>query len=1072
MNRLKYFALAALVAFAACDEGDEVVVPDPVTGSITGTVTVDGAGLAGVTVTLSSGTSATTGSNGSFTFSGVEAGAYTVSISGTPSDAAFGTTSQAAVIATAGEVISLSFEGSFIRTSAISASISVPGVGALSGATISISGQASDSEVTGASGTVTFSGLRAGSYTVSIVLSSADAALYDLASSSQAVTLDVDELEAVAFTATPKTISTISGRLFLDEASKNNTFDPASEDNLSVANIAIIIEGVSVGVFDTIQTAADGTYSLTGLPAANYRVALQTGDPQIPGAVTFSADSDPAPVISLGVADTEVIDFPFDITTQTVNVSAFLGADEDNGPAGVASRVTPLAGATVTIYPTTILAQAAAGGSLGVGSTGADGSINISFARAADTDPFGGPSDNVVFAVVTGGIGGTLAQNGETIIEIPFAAKDSATTSADAFDYLQTDITIGVRIEEIDNDRYADLIAAVDNTDNGVFAEDVLVDGTDSDGLVYFDVSGIQEYAMGVAAAQTNLPLPGLPIPGAAFSVAAIPDQGSVDTGTLEFDYDGTSLVGDTIFLGTLQISWDVVDIVGRMHHETNDEGTIPTYEVADEGLDFTVPSNQLVQLQREVSAGVWANTGGAINPNIAGGDFTNNGAPSGFNYRYIASAPNPPLYAVLDEDTVTFAVDGADQVQLVCPLLEPGETESFPTCSTFASKIQNLTVSGNVLYRDGTTVPNGTQIQISVDPMTIQGRASSIGDTVVTTTAGFFTTNNNVREGFYTVTAVDDGREVIFDPAVNGEPKDVELRGFATVYDVDADGDDPDRGDDAATSANGQNVGMAAFHAYNGETSIEGVVVNDRDGDDTTIDPGEALVGATVELFFDDNNAFTETTPVATATTDVNGSYSFSDLLEGTYRVRITAPGGEAVVPTFLEFTTEAAFPDLGDDSPAQLPAWDYALNDREAGTEGIPAVPQDVNAEEGTQFAWLHTNGTARGSISDGAAVESITVTIRRCDDETGNLGVPAGDWTPQDGITCDNLDAEFPFQNFVTGADGLYSFTDLREGIYQVSVIPASAGYTGATTGVDFLILINGDNDLEIVNWVVTP
>ena len=55
MRKLKFLTLAALVVFPlwACDEGDEGTVAPPVSGSITGSVTIDGTGASGVTVTLS-----------------------------------------------------------------------------------------------------------------------------------------------------------------------------------------------------------------------------------------------------------------------------------------------------------------------------------------------------------------------------------------------------------------------------------------------------------------------------------------------------------------------------------------------------------------------------------------------------------------------------------------------------------------------------------------------------------------------------------------------------------------------------------------------------------------------------------------------------------------------------------------------------------------------------------------------------------------------------------------------------------------------------------------------------------
>jgi hypothetical protein len=52
MKRFKLLTMAALVALsvAACDEGQDGLV-DPISGTISGRVTVDGAGRSGVAVT-------------------------------------------------------------------------------------------------------------------------------------------------------------------------------------------------------------------------------------------------------------------------------------------------------------------------------------------------------------------------------------------------------------------------------------------------------------------------------------------------------------------------------------------------------------------------------------------------------------------------------------------------------------------------------------------------------------------------------------------------------------------------------------------------------------------------------------------------------------------------------------------------------------------------------------------------------------------------------------------------------------------------------------------------------------
>ena len=80
-------------------------------------------GAAGVTVTLSSGATAITTATGQFTFSNVPAGSYTITISGHSPAAAFLSLGETTTITTAGQVATVNFAGSLIRTSAIIGSV-------------------------------------------------------------------------------------------------------------------------------------------------------------------------------------------------------------------------------------------------------------------------------------------------------------------------------------------------------------------------------------------------------------------------------------------------------------------------------------------------------------------------------------------------------------------------------------------------------------------------------------------------------------------------------------------------------------------------------------------------------------------------------------------------------------------------------------------------------------------------------------------------------------------------------------------------------------------------------------
>lgn len=141
------------------------------TAAVTGTVSVEGTGLAGVTVSLTGAQSGstTTDASGQFSLTGLRNGTYQVSISGFPSDVTFATTTQTVVL-DVGQSKAILFTGSFIRTSVISGEVSaseVPVPGVLVTLTGGPEGVLLTDETDDAGG-YGFQALRAGTYTVSI----------------------------------------------------------------------------------------------------------------------------------------------------------------------------------------------------------------------------------------------------------------------------------------------------------------------------------------------------------------------------------------------------------------------------------------------------------------------------------------------------------------------------------------------------------------------------------------------------------------------------------------------------------------------------------------------------------------------------------------------------------------------------------------------------------------------------------------------------------------------------------------------------------------------------------------
>ncbi|MFO8175767.1 MAG: carboxypeptidase-like regulatory domain-containing protein, partial [Longimicrobiales bacterium] len=200
MKHLRYLLMAALVAMplTACDDDDDGDgVAPPAVGTVSGTVSAEGDGLAGVSVTLVGATSqsATTGSGGSFSFTNVEAGSYGVTISDIPSGVSFSTTAKTTSITTDGQTVTVDFSGSYIRTSTIAGQVVVDGDG-IAGIAVTATGpEGTDDAVTDNGGNYSFSGLRAGDYTVAI-----DApADYTFAATSYDITLGTGEAKTASF---------------------------------------------------------------------------------------------------------------------------------------------------------------------------------------------------------------------------------------------------------------------------------------------------------------------------------------------------------------------------------------------------------------------------------------------------------------------------------------------------------------------------------------------------------------------------------------------------------------------------------------------------------------------------------------------------------------------------------------------------------------------------------------------------------------------------------------------------------------------------------------------------------
>ena len=1072
MKRFKYFALAALVAVAACDEGeDPIIVPTPVTGTISGTVSIESAGISGVNVTLSGGMTASTDGSGAFTFTGVAAGSYTVTISGFASDATFTATVQSVTISSQGQVATTNFDGAYVRTSAILGSVAAGGAG-LSGVSVAISGMSSAGTTTDGNGQYSFSGLRAGSYTIE--MTNPSASMYAFASTSTSVTIGTGASEIVSFAGTLVETASVEGWLFIDEFSKDNARQAGLEDNLTIAGISVALEGILVDDNMTTVTDANGKYSFSDLAAGTYRITLDATMTGIPGMLTFGGTNPQLVTVTTGATGT--VNFPFDITTQTIWVSGFLGID------GTSPGITAISGWTINLYDTQ--GNAAAGGTtgrLGAVATGTDGNSAFRFLRSADASPNAATPDQIVFGQVAAP-SGTHTVNGETIIEIQYASTDSSSMALDTFDALYNALVLKTSVAESDGDVAAGWETESDVAEDADLAVRSWTRATDAAGGQVWDFTTADMATLGgdgalpdtiyFSLAGTQASAGGHGFAGTPTAVGGAVEADAGGENFLRYIWDGTTGPGDTVDVGSWSVAYTDTDVTVRVHHELDDSSSSPTWNTADGFANIVFAAVELYEVTSTGNVSSQGPTAATVGTGLV--TFPNVDTSKDWIVR--SRTTNAKVF-VLNDTTISIPLDGTDQTYTDKTLA--GGAGS----STFAIKTNNNSISGDVLADDGTGA--GSIIVTLTPDGNIQGTAS-YKDTTSAAGAYAFTP---VIEGPYTVSVENIAGTWEFNDVLTT------ATGSGSANNADAMMGDRDIAGDAVAS-------VANFQPDRMDTSISGVVVNDRDSDFNTIDPDEALSGVTVNLIDDadgDGAVDSGEAVVATTTTDENGAYAFTGLAEDDYIVQPVSPTNSTVlralsatgaVTSHIGITTEAALGagatlnqvstrNVGTTSPPgindEFPRWNY-LTGTAAADGGALGAGAGPNATAGvlttapTHFVHLFATGTVTGQITAaGVGVAGVRVTITRCQTAATMPSPPVGGaCTAKHGVPSPHI------ANFDTDSSGNYTFSNLLEGVYQIDVAPATAGYTTnegldgvAATGDEIVLAtIQGNNDVETV------
>jgi inhibitor of cysteine peptidase len=246
------FLLVLMACSSGSDNGDDTT--NPKTYNITGQITSNSTGLAGVTVALSDTTETTTDSSGNYSFTVESNGDYTVS----PSLSGY-------VFSPSGTVVTISHTDiagiDFTATASTTTTYSISGTvgGAVaSGVTVTLAGTSSGSTLTDSSGNYSFSDVANGNYTIT-----ASKTGYTF-SPVFSITINGANITGQNFTATAnvapsseKAFETFSLGAFtgtINEAAKTIAVIVPLGTNVTALIATFTITGESVSIGSTVQT--------------------------------------------------------------------------------------------------------------------------------------------------------------------------------------------------------------------------------------------------------------------------------------------------------------------------------------------------------------------------------------------------------------------------------------------------------------------------------------------------------------------------------------------------------------------------------------------------------------------------------------------------------------------------------------------------------------------------------------------------------------------------------------------------------------------------------------------------
>ena len=750
-----------------------------------------------------------------------------------------------------------------------------------------------------------------------------------------------------------------------------------------------------------VTTDANGLYGLGNLPAGNYVVAVETADIPVGRRVnTFDLDggNDSSAALSLGDGVTNLnVDFGY---TGTSALGDFIWYDVDND--GVQDPGEPgIAGVDVDV--TWLGPDGAAGGGDDVTiqvTTDANGLYNV-------TDL---PAGNYVVAVDTTDIPvgrrvNTYDLDGGSDSSAALTLGDGVTNLNVDFGYTGTSALGDYVWYDVDNDGVQDAgepgISGVDVDVTWLGPDGVVGGGDDVTTQVTTDAAGaynVTDLPAGnfvVTVDTTDIPVGRrvntYDLDGGSDSTAALSLGDGVTNLDVDFGYTGTSALGDFVW------------------YDVDNDGVQDAGEPGIAGVDVNV---------------TWLGPDGVLG---GGDDVTIQVTTDAAGAYNVTDLPAGNFVVVVDTTDIpvgrrvnTYDLDGGNDSSAALGLGD-GETNltvdfGYTGTSALGDFVWYDVNSDGVQDAGEPGIPG---VDLDVTWLGPDG-ATGGGDDVtirVTTDANGLYSLGNLPAGNYVVTV-----DILTVPP-----------GWRTnTYDLDGGND----GSAALPLGDGV-TNLTVDFGYTGRWTLGDFVWLDLNADGIP-DPGEpGFANVDVTLLFAglDGIFFTGDDVTLTTTTDANGAYSFTNLLDGDYRVSVD----NTDLPTSVTQTAET------DDGPNTIPGTaEMSISgadrlDVDFGFTGLWVLGD---------FVWLDTNGNG---MQDGGepGIANVTVSLL---------------FAGRDGVfgTIDDMTL-----TTTTDAMGIYSFTNLPDGNYEVSAGPVGLpnGYIQTAETDDVMPGVDGTSHITI-------